>query len=263
MQEDKFKNKDGAQLRQQLSSIKIEDRGVQFTLTPEYVRENMYCAVINTEKNEKLLERCPHKPFVDLSVVAKCDLGSGRSLFVTEEFVQLLRMSGEEIVEHVKLNSEKAGYTCQNLGDVIESVLADTFMSKDEIREIQEIRQVSDDEYPMYVLTTPREVDGAAVMVSKKYLQEVHNKFGEDFYVLPSSRHEVMAVPVSRAPELPDLKELVRTVNTMEVQERDRLSNEVYYYDGKKLQLADERVATQENTMTETLSQEKSHCIRH
>ena len=247
-------------LREQLSSIKVEDHGVQFTLTPEYVRENMYCAVINTEKNEKLLERCPHKPFVDLSVVAKCKLGSGRSLFVTEEFVQLLRMSGEEIVEHAKLNSENAGYTCRNLGEVIESVFADAGMSKDEM---QEIRNVSDDEYPMYVLTTPREVDGAAVMISKKYLQEIHNKFGEDFYVLPSSRHEVMAVPVSRAPELPDLKELVRTVNLMEVQERDRLSDEVYYYDGKKLQLADERVAMQENSMTETLRQEKSYCIRH
>ena len=80
--------------------------------------------------------------------------------------------------------------------------------------------------------------------------------------MLPSSRHEVLAVPVSRAPELPDLKELVRTVNLTEVKERDRLSDEVYYYDGKKLQLADERVATQENTMTETLSQEKNHCIR-
>ena len=253
------KNKDEVQLRQQLSSIKIDDHGVQFTLTPEYVRENMYCAVINTEKNEKLLERCPHKPFADLSVVAKCDLGSGRILFVTDKFVQLLRMSGEEIVEHAKLNSEKAGYTCQNLGDIIESVLADASMSKDEM---QKIRNVSDDEYPMYVLTTPREVDGAAVMVSKHYLQEVHSKFDEDFYVLPSSRHEVLAVPVSRAPELPDLKELVRTVNLTEVKERDRLSDEVYYYDGKKLQLADERVATQENTMTETLSQEKNHCIR-
>ena len=101
------KNKDEVQLRQQLSSIKIEDRGIQFTLTPEYVRDHMYCAVINTEKNMQLLERCPHESFADLSVVAKCDIGAGRKLFVTEEFVQLLRMSGEEIVSMQSLILKK------------------------------------------------------------------------------------------------------------------------------------------------------------
>ena len=78
---------------------------------------------------------------------------------------------------------------------------------------------------------------------------------GEDYYVLPSSRHEILAVPVSRAPELPDLKDLVHMVNQTEVQERDWLSDDVYYFDGRSLKLADTVVEERENSFKESLEQ--------
>ena len=212
------KNMKEIQLRQQLASITVMDHGIEYRLTPEYVQQHMYAAVINTEKNAEMLERCPHEEISNLSVVAKCELGEGKNLLVTDEFVQLLHMSGEEIIEHAKANSAREGYVCQNLSQIISQVFAgDLSMQK----EVSEMINISEDDYPMYVVTTSRQYDGASVIVSKPFLEDVHKKLGEDYYVLPSSRHEVLAVPVSRAPELPDLKDLVHMVNQTEVQERD------------------------------------------
>ena len=250
MGEERYMNLGEAQLRQQLASIVVVDHGTEYRLTPEFVYNHMYAAVINTEKNAEMLERCPHEAISNLSVVAKCKLGEGRNLLVTNEFVQLLRMSGEEIVEHAKANSMKEGYVCQNLSQIVSQVFAgDLSMQK----EVSEMLDISEDDYPMYVVTTSRQYDGASVIVSKPFLEDVHKKLGEDYYVLPSSRHEVLAVPVSRAPELPDLKEMVHVVNETEVQERDWLSDDVYNFDGRSLKLADTLAEERENDFTKSM----------
>lgn len=252
MGEERYMSPGEDQLRQQLASITVMDHGTEHRLTPEYVHQHMYAAVINTEKNAEMLERCPHEAISNLSMVAKCELGKGRNLLVTNEFVQLLRMSGEEIVEHAKANSMKEGYVCQNLSQIVKQVfLGDLSMEK----EVSEMLDISEDDYPMYVVTTSRQYDGASVIVSKPFLEDVHKKLGEDYYVLPSSRHEVLAVPVSRAPELPDLKEMVHVVNETEVQDRDWLSDDVYYFDGRSLKLADTVAEERENSFTESLEQ--------
>ena len=252
MKETENKNMKEIQLRQQLASITVMDHGTEYRLTPEYVHQHMYAAVINTEKNAEMLERCPHEAISNLSVIAKCELGEGRTILVTDEFVKLLHMSGEEIMEQARANSAKEGYVCQNLSQTISQVLAgDLSMEK----EVSEMINISEDDYPMYVVTTSRQYDGASVIVSKPFLEDVHKKFGEDYYVLPFSRHEILAVPVSRAPELPDLKDLVHMVNQTEVQERDWLSDDVYYFDGRSLKLADTVVEERENSFKESLEQ--------
>lgn len=55
-----------------------------------------------------------------------------------------------------------------------------------------------------------------------------------EIYILPSSRHEVLAIPAESA-DPNQLEEMVRTINEMEVAPQDRLSNSVYKYDGREL----------------------------
>ena len=56
----------------------------------------------------------------------------------------------------------------------------------------------------------------------------------EDFYILPSSIHEVIVVPESKSPVKQDLEEMVREINETQVMENERLTNEVYHYDSKE-----------------------------
>lgn len=50
-----------------------------------------------------------------------------------------------------------------------------------------------------------------------------------DFYILPSSIHELLAVPVSTA-EIEELRQMVKEVNDNEVAPEEILGYEVYRY---------------------------------
>ena len=84
---------------------------------------------------------------------------------------------------------------------------------------------------PMTVLTTKGAVNGAGILFCDSVLQKIHEKLG-DYFVLPSSIHELIIVPVSEGIDRDELTEMVKTINATEVAPADRLSDKVYLYDG-------------------------------
>lgn len=84
---------------------------------------------------------------------------------------------------------------------------------------------------PMTVLTTTDQVNGAGVIFCDEVLRKIREKIG-DFFILPSSVHEVLVVPVSEGIDRAELEEMVKSVNRDEVAPEDRLSDQVYLFDG-------------------------------
>lgn len=58
----------------------------------------------------------------------------------------------------------------------------------------------------------------------------IAKKLNGDYYVLPSSRHEVILLPEEDAMPLEEMTELVQSVNRSEVSEEDFLSDQVQHY---------------------------------
>ena len=76
-------------------------------------------------------------------------------------------------------------------------------------------------------------------LIFEKNLFELSKGLGDDLYILPSSIHEVIAVPSSLGdPE--ELASMVQEVNMSVVDVSERLSNQVYHYnrDSRKLSMA-------------------------
>lgn len=71
--------------------------------------------------------------------------------------------------------------------------------------------------------------NGANIMLYKEYLEIAAEKMNGDFYILPSSIHELLAVPVSTA-EIEKLRQMVKEVNDNEVAPEEILGYEVYRY---------------------------------
>ena len=84
---------------------------------------------------------------------------------------------------------------------------------------------------PMTVLTIKDLTNGAGVIFCNAVLQKIYAKIGK-FYILPSSIHEVIIVPISCGMDRNELEEMVKVVNRDEVAPADRLSDRVYLYDG-------------------------------
>lgn len=99
------------------------------------------------------------------------------------------------------------------------------------------------DEVPMFTLTKGNKMNGASMILHKSIRKKVGDIVGGDFYVLPSSIHEVMVIPAD-AYELDGLSELVSTCNSelfTEINSKDILSDKVQWCskDGEILRRAE------------------------
>lgn len=95
----------------------------------------------------------------------------------------------------------------------------------------------------MWIISNSSGINGAVSMLYEENLHQLAEKLGENLFILPSSIHEVIAVPAEIAEgNLPHLMEMVHDINMGEVKLEERLSNSVYHYDrtARKVTLAAE-----------------------
>lgn len=92
----------------------------------------------------------------------------------------------------------------------------------------------------MYVLTNTERRYGAVNLLYPEILKAAAGRLNGDFYVLPSSVHECMLVPVSTGASAADLQQMVREINQVCVAPEEVLGDSVYCYEREtgKLYLA-------------------------
>lgn len=88
----------------------------------------------------------------------------------------------------------------------------------------------------LYVLSTGIRVNGAALMLVPDILEQIGEKAGMDYYVLPSSIHELMIARDDGLVTAKMLKELVHEGNRTDsaIKPEDVLSDNVYFYSHKE-----------------------------
>ena len=188
------------------------------------VKKSLFVKLINTERNEALIEKCISKEFLDLSavvrVVLKMDKEGMSSMALSKKDAENLGMTEEEIYAVALANTLRLfPPKLMNLGRYVEMRIGAEL-------------PLGEDEVTTYILTNQKEVDGAIYFMSPEVVGAIAEALEDDLYILPSSVNEVLLV---RASELEDgvdeLKEMVRDANETVVAEKDILSYNVYHYD--------------------------------
>lgn len=94
----------------------------------------------------------------------------------------------------------------------------------------------------MFVLTNNANYNGAGLILDNEVMKEIWVKFmGEDFYILPSSKHEILIIKINEYADEAALKEMIKSVNDNELDPKDLLSYHLYkyVYDNKKVTIVD------------------------
>ena len=91
-----------------------------------------------------------------------------------------------------------------------------------------------DSAFPMYVATNVFKMNGACILLYDGVLKKFAEKIGSDFYILPSSVHEVIFVPANGDMDARYLIQMVKEVNATEVAPDEVLSDNVYIYHADK-----------------------------
>lgn len=187
-------------------------------------KKSLFVKLVNTERNESLVEQSISKEFLDLSavvrIVLKMDKEGMASMALSKGAAEILGMTEEEIYAAALANTLRLfPPKLMNLGRYVEMSIGGKLL-------------FGEDEVTTYILTNQKEVDGAIYFMSPEVVGAIAEALEDDLYILPSSVNEVLLV---RASELEggvdELKEMVRDVNETVVSEKDILSYSVYYYD--------------------------------
>lgn len=209
----------------------------------EAVKDNIFPKLVNLEKNSSRLEHVPYTQKEDLAVTYNIkvtgDSHSMGSIMITNYLMEKYGVTPEELHVLAMENMERLSPSvCESLENVMVEVSASQ-LSEQEGISFEEAKEHVREMLPpggteIYCLSNESKLNGAVSIISENVQKMVAEQVGGDYYVLPSSVHELMIVPKSLGMNLGELEEMVSSVNAACVRDDEVLSNHVYQYDAKE-----------------------------
>ena len=187
----------------------------------EEIRERLLLRV-SGENGREAAKNAPAKYFEDLvltvSIVFDADAEQIGSIMVTNELLKIFGISEAQLFKDAEESSRKN--------------FPESFMTLREIiMELSGEDPGEDEKRKMYMLTNSRRVFGASVLFYDGEMEAVASRTGGDYYIIPSSVHEIIIVPAEDAASLQAMKRKVKAANSCFVEPGDVLSDNVYFYD--------------------------------
>lgn len=185
------------------------------------VKDVIIPRLVNREQNAEVLARRPYSTVADLAVTYHIMLGGNMSLStpVTDDFVNVWGVNTEELHETAVQNMARlTPGTLSGISAIMNSLSGGETDVLDPADEF------------VFVITNALRWYGAAAILDEAFMRNVMERVGDDFYVLPSSVHELIIVNRTIATRTKEMKNMVRTVNSSVVEPEERLSDQIYRY---------------------------------
>lgn len=206
------------------------------SMVTEYDRakEKICYKLVNAERNKALLEDAPHIIVCDdlavLFYILVSNDGEGTAtITVRNNMSDLWGVSADELFELALANTQRLFRgTVMSMASVMMELLSDR-LDEEGCKEFYDM-VVSENDVPMYVCTNTSKINGAGVILYENLLKDFAQKVGTDFYILPSSVHETLLIPVSDQFDVETLRAMVCEVNMTQVAPEEQLSDQVYLY---------------------------------
>lgn len=204
-------------------------------MTRENVLENVVLQVLSRKRNRQMLKAHPHITLLDLAgifriPVGPCKRNSLTTALVTNQIAENLELTVDELTEAARRNTvKKFGIEFQNARRMaLCSLLRQPFIP-------ESFDSMSMSESGLYTLTTGIRINGAALILLPDILEQIGEKAGMDYFVLPSSIHELLIAKDDGLVTAKTLKELVHEGNRTDsvIKPEDVLSDNVYFYSRK------------------------------
>lgn len=185
----------------------------------ENVRDLLRFRVVNREKNSDFLSNAPHVDFLDLARIYYIDmahLDKGATIKVNNGMLKVWGVS-VDVLDEVAFNNTKCKneYFVRPMSDFLGDMMG--------------VEDVPLPDCPFYVVSNQSKLFGASAICFDELLQYFADKVGSDFYIIPSSIHELLFIPFGAVP-VDELRPMIHEVNEKEVRPAEFLSDNPYIY---------------------------------
>jgi hypothetical protein len=149
-------------------------------------RQKMIMKVVNTARNKELLKTIPHRNFESLSIVYMVLVTSFEHKFATilinNEHMKMWQATEDELYEAAMRNTPALlPYVIEHVGDIFKGSEFEMDLELDDMC--------------MYILTNITRIHGATTMMYSGLLKEIKEQLEDNFYLIPSSVHELLVIP--------------------------------------------------------------------
>ena len=204
-------------------------------------KDRIIFRLINTEKNKELLLDVPHREFLDLSLVfavlVEADNDGTAVMLIKDLHMRQWKVTKEQLWNVAKENTKRLlPAECFGMNFAVYELLSRSTPGEHDrenlLRRTWHIHEELElpEKDKMYVLSNKLKNYGAACIAYPYILDMLAGVLKENFYVLPSSVHEVIIVPESSQIRQSELERMVREINETQVPEEEILSNHAYFY---------------------------------
>jgi len=205
---------------------------MQFDVGWKNCEKNIVFRLVSYQRNEKILPDVPHIPFLDLAVLfyvlVKKDIDGIGSVRVDNSLMDRWEIDIGTLLQVARENTQRLFpvriYTMHSVMRELMNTKADCGIPEEFQEELPFPREP-------YVITNDSGLNGAAAILYPDTLKETGKILHGDFYLLPSSIHEVLAISSRAAVTAVALEEMVQEVNQSCVAKEEVLSESVYFYE--------------------------------
>ena len=200
------------------------------------VSDRICYKLINYEANKSLLESMPYIPYLDLAIVfylpiEEADLSG--TINITNSLMKMWDItSAFTLFDYAHANTENhLGFRYGTMSEIVNNILPPAAI-KEEFLEL-----LNEDALPIYIATNANNLYGSCCLLYENALEIFAEMIGTNYYILPSSLHEILLVPEDDDANAAVLTAMVQDVNITSLSPDEILSNHVYYYDQSRKKL--------------------------
>lgn len=181
------------------------------------VKDNIYCVLINAERNKDKLSNIPHRNFLDLAITYKVELSicgghNKASMDIDNIYLQKINKTEEDIYFEAKKNTPRI-------------LQVNSFELADGVKCL-----INNEKF------------ASTIIMYEEALQELASQMKDDLVIIPDSVHSCMVMSkncLSDIDELKEVKKLIQIINQDSnlIDPEHVLSDNIYYFDSKKGEL--------------------------
>lgn len=199
----------------------------------EKAKKRIVYKLVNYEKNKVLLKQIPHKPFLDMAVVyyylLDNDMLENATILIYNNHLESWKITPKELDELARANTPiLLKEDLRSITEVLYQIIRNR--NEEDAEKFMELEKETEGDPIMYVLSNRSKIFGAAAILYDDVLKNFSEKVNKDLYILPSSVHEVILIPKDESMEWEKLQEMVKEVNSTQVEDVEILSDSVYCY---------------------------------
>ena len=209
------------------------DMGVPDIFDYEKMKDKLQMRICDKEWNTDLLADKVVTEHGDFAAYYAVNLEENRegisSIPVTVSLMNEWGVSVEQIQADAMMADRNRGVVLMNMNEIIKSMI----FGEEPENLLNEKLDIETMREPMFCLTNAQKMNGASLLLQEDIRKQIGECLGSDYFVLPSSIHEVLILPDNGLFEVPELNAMVKEVNETQVERQEQLSDKVQFCDGK------------------------------